>query len=117
MQVTFWSTTCRFFFPRLHVGDPIAVCTYTKKKTLNEGAGGDGTSYEVAINPRDKRQNGGGADAADCPYQVRKMDSEACELLGLSALNSPFRIVSSRLVCQLQVSPMTLSPTKETTCR
>lgn len=91
------------------VGDPIAICQYTKKRTLDDNA--DGASYEVAVNPRQRGvKHGTGSTTFDDepPFAVRKINSEAADLLGLSALNSPFRIVSSRMVVQLQVHYHTL---------
>jgi hypothetical protein len=95
-KVTFWTTACPFYFCRLSVGDPIAICRYRIKGVLNQAGGHP--SVELAVNPPSKESSHG----EECPFAVRKLTAEAAEYLQLDQLPSPFHTLSSRLVCQIQ---------------
>ena len=112
VMVTIWTTAAPDYYKRLSVGDPIAVCKYRFKKTLN--ADDPDTGYavaEVAVNPAAVSLRGlapaaaavaPALDAGNCPFLIRKLSGEAAEQLSLDTLPSPFITLSSRHICQLQ---------------
>ena len=107
VKVTFWTTTCAFYYPRLAIGDPVAVCRYRVKEVLNEAEFG-GAVAEVAVNPDTAcaepgsgvRGEGAGEQALDADeagdYAVRALSHEAAQQLCLDELPSPFCMLSTR---------------------
>ena len=115
VMVTIWTTAAPDYYKRLSVGDPIAVCKYRFKKTLNAEDAATGYAVaEVAVNPAATivRSAAGGStgtaattadlDAGSCPFLIRKLTGDAAEHLSIDTLPSPFITLSSRHICQLQ---------------
>ena len=109
VKLTFWTTSAKYYFSRLSVGDPVAICRYRLNNVLNS-ANADECVAEVAVNPANSKvmsrfdQSAAGDATASpdaCPFAVRKLTGEAAEALELDTLPSPFITLSSRHVCQL----------------
>ncbi len=108
VMVTIWTSAAPVYYRRLSVGDPVAVCKYRFKRTLNSDDPATGYAVaEIAVNPVYPKKLGASAAAADvsddgCPFLIRKLSGEAAEHLQLDTLPSPFITLSSRHICQLQ---------------